>query len=89
MTLGAWPRRHPLIAYFAIAYGISWSGIAIVLGVTGFDLANLRPQDTGAIFVLMLLGPSAGDLAMTAYLEGWAGLRRLRSSLARWRIGTH
>ena len=54
MTLGPWPQRHPLIAFFALAYGISWSGIVCVLAATGFDLANLRPLDTGLIFVLML-----------------------------------
>lgn len=87
MTLGPWPQRHPLIAYFALAYGISWSGIVIVLAVTGFDLANLRPLDTGLIFVLMLLGPSTSGVAMTAGLEGRAGLRRLWSSLVRWQVG--
>ena len=29
------------------------------LGVTGLNLAILRPLDIGLIFVLMLLGPSA------------------------------
>ncbi len=87
MAPALWTQRHPLIAYFALAYGISWSGILIVLGATGFDLANLRPLDTGIIFALMLLGPSASGLTMTAHLEGRAGLRRLWSSLARWHVG--
>ena len=87
MMLGRWPERHPLIGYFALAYGISWGGIVIVLGSTDFDLANLRPLDTGLIFVLMLLGPSTSGLAMTARLAGRAGPRRLWSSLARWRVG--
>lgn len=87
MAPALWMQRHPLIAYFALAYGISWSGIVIVLGATGFDLANLRPLDTGIIFALMLLGPSVSGLTMTAHLEGRAGLRRLGSSLARWEVG--
>ena len=63
---GRWPERRPLLAYFGLTYVISWGGIALVLCATGFDLAFLRPLDTGLIFVSMLLGPSVSDLAMTA-----------------------
>jgi uncharacterized protein len=87
MTLVPWLRRHPLLGYFALAYGISWGGILIVLAVTGFNLVELRPVDTGLIFMSMLLGPSTGGLALTALLEGRVGLRRLSTSLARWRVG--
>ncbi len=49
MTLVLWLRRHPLLGYFALTYGVSWGGIFVVLGATGFDLAVLRPLDTGLI----------------------------------------
>jgi membrane protease YdiL (CAAX protease family) len=87
MTPESWPQRHALLTYLGLTYVISWGCIAMVLGATGFDLANLRPLDTGLIFVSMLLGPSVSGLAMTARLEGRGGLRRLWSSLARWRVG--
>ena len=87
ITLVAWLRRHPLLGYFATAYGLSWGGTLIVLSTTGFDLVRLRPIDTGCIFGLMLLGPSAAGLAGTALLDGRRGLRELRSSLMRWRVG--
>jgi len=58
MTLLTRLRRHPLLEYFALTYGVSWGGILVVLGATGFELAVLRPLDTGLIFVSMLLGPS-------------------------------
>ena len=87
MTPVHWLRRHPLLGYFALAYGISWGGILIVLGVTGFNLVELRPVDTGLIFISMLLGPSVGAVAMTGLLEGRAGLRALGTSLARWHVG--
>jgi len=58
MTPGSWPQRRPLLAFFGLTYVISWGCIALVLGVTGFDLANLRPLDTRLMFVSMLLGPS-------------------------------
>jgi membrane protease YdiL (CAAX protease family) len=82
-----WPRRRPLLGYFAAAFAISWGGILVVLALTGFDLVRLRPMDTGIIFALMLLGPSAAGLAMTALIDGRAGLRHLWRSLLRRRVG--
>ena len=80
MTLEPWLRRHPLIGYFALAYGISWGGILILLVARGLDLAALQPLDTSLMVVLMLPGPSTGGLALTAR-------RRLLASLTRWRLG--
>ena len=88
MMLLPWVCRHPLLGYFVLTYGISWGGILVVLGATGFDLTVLRPLDTGLIFVSMLLGPSIAGLTMTALLEGRAGLRELRSRLLRWRVAS-
>jgi hypothetical protein len=86
MTLKHWLCRHPLLGYYAAVYGISWGGILIVAGAHGFDLIHLRAVDTGLIFVAMLLGPSVGGLAMTAVLDGHAGLHRMRLSLMRWGV---
>lgn len=57
------------------------------MSTTGFDLVRLRSIDTGFIFVLMLLGPSTAGLASTALMDGRQGLRELRRSLMRWRVG--
>ena len=87
MKFEPWLRRHPVGSFFALAFAISWGGILVVLGATGFHLVDLRPLDTGLIFVLMLLGPSVSGLALTALLEGRAGFRRLRAGAAHWRVG--
>ena len=87
MTVKPWLRRHPLLTHCAAVCGISWSGILIVAGAHGFDLAYLQPVDSAVIFVAMSLGPSVGGLAMTAMLDGQAGLRQLSVSLVRWRVG--
>lgn len=83
----AWVRRHPLTSYFVLAYGISWGGILILLGTRGFDLGALPSIDTGLMFAMMLLGPSASGLTLTALLDGRGGLHRLWSNLTRWRVG--
>jgi membrane protease YdiL (CAAX protease family) len=87
MMVKSWFRRWPLLGYFALAYGISWGGTLVVLALTGFELVQLRPIDTGLIFVLMLLGPCAAGIACTALLGGRPGLGELRSGLMRWRVG--
>ena len=89
MKFELWLRRHPVCSFFVLAFGISWGGILVVLSATGFDLVELRPLDTGLIFVFMLLGPSTSGLALTALLEGRAGLRRLVARMAHWRLGLH
>ena len=87
MILKALLRRHPVSGYFALAYGVSWGGTLIIVGATGFNLAALRPLDTGLIFMSMLLGPSAAGLAMTAVLEGREGMSRLAARAVSWRLG--
>ena len=72
--------RYPQVGHFALAFGSSWGGIFIVLSVTGFSLATLRPIDTSVVFVLMLLGPATSGLALTALMNGRAGIHRLWSS---------
>jgi len=88
VTLKSRFERSPLLGYFGLAYGVSWGGILVVLAFTGFELAKLRPLDTGLIFMAMLLGPSIAGLAITALLDGRRGLRELVSSLARWRVSS-
>ena len=80
-------RHHPLLLYFAMAFGISWGGIGCVVGATGFNLAAPQPMQTGLFFVAMLLGPSVSGLILTALLEGREGLGALGLHLSRWRVG--
>jgi hypothetical protein len=87
MKTAAWLRRRALLAYFALAYGPSWGGILMILAANSFDLTDLRPVDTGLIFVAMLLGPSVAGLALTALLEGRSGMHELGARLVRWRYG--
>lgn len=80
-------RRHPLLGYFVLAYGITWGGIPFLLASRAFDLVTPRPGDLGLVFALMLLGPSASGLVLKAWLDGRAGLRDLGSRAVHWRVG--
>jgi membrane protease YdiL (CAAX protease family) len=84
-------ERHPLVSYFAIAYGITWGAISIFLGSKGFQFTSLEVQDASILFVIvfvaMLLGPSIAGLVLTAALDGRSGLRQLWTRMRRWRVG--
>ena len=88
MTFMRWLRHHPLLAYCAAVYGISWGGILIVVSATGLNLIELTSLDTGLIFVLMLLGPSTSGLTLTALREGRDRMRQFGLRLARWHRGS-
>ncbi len=87
MKFEPWLRCDPVLSFFALAFGISRGGILVVMGAADFNLVELRPLNTGLIFVFMHLGPSASGLALTALLEGRTGLHRLMARMARWRLG--
>jgi membrane protease YdiL (CAAX protease family) len=75
-----------LVAFFVLAYAISWGGILIVLGAQGFSLAAIGQGEKELILVAMLLGPSASGLAVTRYFEGSAGLAELKRRIMLWRV---
>ncbi len=69
-------RRHPLVGYFALAYGVSW-----VVELVLFTVLRLP---TALVVPFVTLGPTSAALVMTAILEGRPGIGRL---LQRMRIG--
>jgi len=87
MTVKAFIRKQPVLAYYALAFAISWGAILILVGPGGF----LQTTSTSPSFALVgfasLLGPSVSGILMTGLLDGRAGLRELRSRLLRWRVG--
>jgi membrane protease YdiL (CAAX protease family) len=72
--------------FFALAFGISWGGILVIVAARGFDLSPLQPVEGGLIFLMMLLGPSLSGLICTALTDGGAGVRALCRSALRWRV---
>jgi membrane protease YdiL (CAAX protease family) len=88
-------RRHPLLCFFALAYGLTWlAWLPYVLSTNaGLGLLPLRiPELLGGTQTLGLvpgayLGPITSALIVTATAEGRAGLRRWGRRLVRWRVG--
>jgi uncharacterized protein len=82
------PRRDTLVAFFVVTFTITW-GIALVIilfpaaveAVFG-ELSAFHP-----LFILAVWGPTLAALILTWRQEGGAGVRRLASTLLRWRFG--
>jgi membrane protease YdiL (CAAX protease family) len=88
-AMTAFVTKHPVGAYFALTFIISWGGVLLVIG-TPAGGTGVRAQDN-PLFPLavaaMVAGPSAAGLLLTALLDGRQGLRDLRARLLTWRVG--
>jgi membrane protease YdiL (CAAX protease family) len=76
----------PLVAYFVLAFGISWLAIIAFLGSRSFRFDTISMNDGLVLFAFMCLGPSTAGLVMTAVVAGRGGLRDLWSRICRWRV---
>jgi hypothetical protein len=80
--------RHPIAAFFLLAYVISW--LIVLPLLIGMDGLGLLPYRVPARLVLLLIilstfGPTFAALLMTARMEGWEGVRRLVRQYGRWK----
>jgi uncharacterized protein len=79
-------RRRPLVAFFALAYALSWTlwlpRVAATYGWWG-DARSASPY----WHLAGSLGPAAAALTVARVAEGPAGLGALVGRLGRWRVG--
>ncbi len=71
-------RRHPIMAFFALAYGVSWAMLLVLYGLLGLPAA--------VVILLQTLGPTVAALVMAGMLDGPAGRRRLLARIRIWRV---
>ena len=79
-------RRHPISLYFILAFGIAWAGSLAAAAPKLLRGEPLQMSDGLLMFVAMLAGPSIAGIAMTALVDGRAGLHDLWVRMRRWRI---
>lgn len=80
-------QRHPVTAYFAMTFVISWAA-ALCVALPWLLRGRGLPDLAGILmFPAMLLGPSVSGVAMTRAVDTTAGLRALVARLRRWRLG--
>ena len=89
-TIRAFLKRHPVLAYYALVFTISWGGILLAVGVGPGGLPASKEQAEMLFpFVLLALfaGPSVAGIVLTGLVYGRAGLRNLLTRMTRWRVG--
>jgi|GEM_PF-4941750 len=77
-------KRHPVVAYFLLAYAISRAvELPLVASAQGWLQAPVPP----AIHYLASFGPMVSALIVIVVTEGSQGLRQLLAGLLKWRVG--
>jgi uncharacterized protein len=80
-------RRHSVLAYFVLAFCVSWGGIVTIVLPGGLQKTSAELDAlSGPVFGVMLLGPSLAALVLTMALDGRGGMRTLFVRFARWRV---
>jgi membrane protease YdiL (CAAX protease family) len=78
--------RHPVAAYFALTFTISWVG-ALSVAAPHLMRHQPLPKMTGILmFSAMLLGPSLSGVLLTRIVDGKIGVRQLFSRMFLGRI---
>ena len=77
-------RRHPLIAYFVLAYAGSW--LVWAFDVLSLDGLALLPFHAPASYLFIIglgtfTGPTVAAFTVTALTEGRAGVERLAARI--------
>jgi membrane protease YdiL (CAAX protease family) len=74
-VIGALVRKHPLIAFFSLAYLLTW---------WIYPLLKFSPL----LGFFGLFGPALAAIIMAAVTEGKSGVKALLSRVVLWRVGT-
>lgn len=75
-------RRHPLAAYFILAYLVSWIGVSpLVASGLGW-----LPPISRTVHVFGALGPLVAAFVVTGVTGGRSGLGELGRRMIRWRV---
>src|SRR5919202_4020896 len=82
--ISLWIKAHPLIAYFALAYAISW---IIVLPLVASAQGFIDVPVPFALHYVNDYGPLLAAIIVTRIASGADGLRELFRRMIRWRVG--
>lgn len=87
-AIGQRVARHPVAAFYASAFTISWGGLLLIIGGvraipgTAAEVDRLMPLALVALFA----GPSVASIGITLAIAGRAGLRALFARLRQWDV---
>ncbi len=89
LGLSGWIKRHPLPAYFILAFALTWIFILpILLSQRGFGLIALPDDLLSALYLIATFsGPLPAAFIVTGVIEGRSGARKLLGRMFQWRVG--
>ena len=87
--ISGWMKSHPLIAYFTLAYALTWVLIVpIMLSQRGLGIFNLPDPVLLVFFILATFsGPLPAAFIMTSIIDGASGRQQLWRRMFQWRVG--
>ncbi len=81
-------KRHPLLAFFALTFGLTWGlGACFALFPTQLTAVFGKVSVTNPLFILAVYAPGISAIIVSGLIEGRAGVGRLLGGFLRWRIG--
>jgi membrane protease YdiL (CAAX protease family) len=81
-------KRRPLLAFFALTFGLTWGlGACFALFPAQLTAVFGKVSVTNPLFILAVYAPSISAIVVTGVIDGRAGVTRLLSGFLRWRIG--
>jgi len=82
--ISVWMKGHPLVAYFVLAYALTWLvQLPLILSAQGLLHMRIPP----GLHFLASIGPILAAFIVTGITGGAAGIRKLLGRMSRWRVG--
>jgi len=83
-NISAWMRQHPLVAFFVLAFAITWVLVSpLILNAQGLLAIPISPH----WHFLGALGPILAALIVTRIANGRFGLSEFVGRMGHWRVG--
>jgi membrane protease YdiL (CAAX protease family) len=79
--------KHPVLAYYAVTFAISWGAVLLVVGPGRFLTTTSTSPSFALVGVALMLGPALAGVLLISLVGGRAGWRDVLSRLRRWRVG--
>ena len=79
-------KRQPLLAYFILAFVVSWGSVTILVGPSEILDTKAQTNMLPLVVIIMLIGPGIASILTTTLVDGRTGLRELISRLSKWRV---
>lgn len=82
-------RQFPIPSYFILTFFLSWLGAFILVAPKLLSGQIISKMDGILMFPVMLIGPSAASIVLTAITDGKTGLRNLFSRMGKWKLSIY